>query len=242
MLTTLSIVSHNQISLVNNLLKTIDEHTSEKLEIIITLNTPKDSASHILKTRHKTKIIKNRHKRGFGENHNRAFSCSKGDYFCVMNPDIILVNDIIGGIVSFAQKNCPENFGVIAPKLLDSKGNLQDNSRLIPSPKDLFFRLFIRDYSRWISLNPDWVAGMFMFFNKYAFEDVGGFDEKYYMYCEDMDICCRLKEKGYKVIYNPKFCAIHNAQRNNRKNLKHAYWHAQSLFKFYLNNKGFPCS
>ena len=78
----------------------------------------------------------------------------------------------------------------------------------------------------------DWVAGMFVVFRRSAFEAVGGFDERYFMYMEDADICRRLRAVGYEVIVDKATIAVHDARRASRANLQHLRWHLRSALRF----------
>jgi GT2 family glycosyltransferase len=78
----------------------------------------------------------------------------------------------------------------------------------------------------------DWAAGMFLLFDSAAYRSVGGFDERYFMYLEDADICHRLWAKGRRVIAAPSVSVVHDAQRASRRSLKHMRWHGASMARF----------
>ncbi|EGR3506856.1 glycosyl transferase family 2, partial [Vibrio parahaemolyticus] len=72
------------------------------------------------------------------------------------------------------------------------------------------------------------------------YKKLNGFDENYFMYCEDIDLCYRSKQEGESVLYLPNISAIHFAAHNNRKLLsKHFYWHLKSVFRFLITSKIF---
>ena len=73
---------------------------------------------------------------------------------------------------------------------------------------------------------------MFLLFDAAAYRSVGGFDERYFMYLEDADICRRLWSKGRRVLAAPSVSVVHDAQRASSYNLKHMYWHGISMVKF----------
>lgn len=85
---------------------------------------------------------------------------------------------------------------------------------------------------------PDWVAGMFMLFPSAAFEAVGGFDENFYLYYEDVDICVRLRHLGYRVAVMRGASVVHNARRDSRRCLRFARWHAASMARYFWKHWG----
>ena len=82
------------------------------------------------------------------------------------------------------------------------------------------------NFPNWIDiLYPDWVGGMFMLFSREMFSAIRGFDERYFLYYEDVDLCARLTLRGYKVCLTPKSKVIHQAQRTSHRNLRYLRWH-----------------
>jgi GT2 family glycosyltransferase len=83
--------------------------------------------------------------------------------------------------------------------------------------------------------HPDWVAGMFMLFRTETLRSVGGFDERYFLYYEDVDLCARLRERGLEVTVCPAASVIHAARRESRSNPRYAFWHLRSALRFLLS-------
>ena len=82
---------------------------------------------------------------------------------------------------------------------------------------------------------PDWIAGMFMLFKSSDYLKLGGFDQSYFMYCEDMDICARMKDLGLNYAVQKNICVVHEARRDSSKKLKYFNWHIKSLLRFWFN-------
>ena len=79
----------------------------------------------------------------------------------------------------------------------------------------------------------DWIAGMFMIIPRAVFSEVGGFDhERFFMYYEDVDICRRVRNLGYEIVYDPSQSVIHDAQRASRRSFQHMKWHLTSMFRY----------
>jgi GT2 family glycosyltransferase len=176
---------------------------------------------------------------GFGANHNQAFKSSHGDYFCILNPDIRLLDCPFPVLIESLKK---AGVGVVAPLVLSPVGSIDDSARHFPSFKKIFLKLFTR---RWTSdyalnndpINVDWVAGMFMLFTKKTFEHLNGFNERYFLYYEDVDICARLNLAGLKVMVNPAARVVHYAQHSSHRSLKYLRWHISSLYRFLTSHE-----
>jgi hypothetical protein len=172
--------------------------------------------------------------KGFGANHNAAFARCRTPFFCVANPDVRLgadpfpaLRDALGGARA----------GVAGPLVRAPDGRIEDSARRYPTAGALLAKLF-RDRREPEyatdrgTLEVDWVAGMFMLFRSESFAAVGGFDERYFLYYEDADICRRLRGAGRSVLYVPGAEVVHDARRASRRNPRLALHHAASAWRF----------
>ena len=82
-------------------------------------------------------------------------------------------------------------------------------------------------------LYPDWVAGMFMVLRSETFRAAGGFDEGYFLYYEDVDLCWRLQRSGLRAALLPTVRAIHDARRSSHRKLRYLLWHGKSMLRFF---------
>lgn len=230
-----SIVSHSHGAMVVSLVQSLLEFEQVD-EILVTLNVP-ESFPEIGDSR--VRVFKNSCAKGFGANHNAAFKASSGDFFCVLNPDIVLSTNPFPLLIDVLDKAV---IGVVAPIVVDGKGVPEDSVRDFLTPLSLIKRILgitCRHHStrrRIATNNPDWVAGMFMLFRSEAYSQVSGFDERYFMYCEDADICTRLWNQSLGVSLCPSVSVIHNAQRASRRNLKHLIWHITSMSRYFVTH------
>jgi len=233
---TVSIVSHGHDRIVSHLIDALHARCPEVREIIVTLNIA-DPASRMLHDRPGVHLIENRQPRGFGANHNNAFKQSKAPFFCVLNPDIAIVENPFPALLSALKR---KNAALTAPIVLAPNGNIEDNLRRFPTLASLLFKLIARDKGRYPQqagqtvVHPDWVAGMFMLFRRKAYHAVGGFDERYFLYYEDVDICARLWRTGLRVTATTEARVIHDAQRASHRNLRHLRWHLGSAARYLL--------
>jgi N-acetylglucosaminyl-diphospho-decaprenol L-rhamnosyltransferase len=217
----LSIVSHGQFPLVKNLLDTLEKYCKNTIEVLLTINIPENLPKSFSEYSFPVYLITNKAPRGFGANHNTAFKQAKYDFFCVLNPDIKLIENPFFPLIA-------------APAIINERGELQDNARKFLTLPRLFKRILGNKKQQNISSYPDWIGGMFMLFRKEIYKEIHGFDENYYLYCEDMDLCMRLRKKNYQVYYNSAVKVIHYAQKQSHKNIRYFIWHLQSLLLYFL--------
>ncbi|QWD25389.1 glycosyltransferase family 2 protein [Polynucleobacter paneuropaeus] len=233
---TFSIVSHGQGALIRSLLSDIKLRVGVTYEILITINIPEDEFFLSDFKNFPITIIRNKVPKGFGENHNKAFFKSRGNFFAVVNPDIRLLEDL--EVKQLLVQFLDPCIGVISPAVFSSDGVLQDSARKFPTIGSLMLRrcgINKPDYIYGVRpFDVEWVAGMFMVFSRSSFKLVGGFDSRYFMYMEDADICRRLSQLGLKVVVVPSIKVIHDARRASRRNFQHFIWHCKSAALFLL--------
>jgi GT2 family glycosyltransferase len=233
---TISIVSHLQIDLVFELLNDVEKYSYENINVILTLNLSEELGFQLSGYSFPIKIIKNVNPKGFGANHNQAFKYCDTPYFCVLNPDIRLREDPFKRLLAELEEH---SAGLIAPKVINSLGSIEDSVRTFPTPlsilKKLLFKKFSADYATdKIIVNPDWVGGMFMLFRSDAFRQIGGFDERYFLYYEDVDISRTLHQNGKNIIYTPNTAVIHEARRTSHKSIRYLLLHLSSMLRFFI--------
>jgi N-acetylglucosaminyl-diphospho-decaprenol L-rhamnosyltransferase len=234
----ISIVSHGHASFVEKLLSQISRlDSSSDLEVFLTLNTSErrlslEEFSHLNLT-----VVQNNSVKGFGANHNSSFELSKGEWFCVMNPDITFVDDPFPGLIIEAEKT---KASIVAPPVKSTAGVYEHNARSFPTPVSIFQKLLgLKPKKYSFKCNEDtqyvdWLAGMFMLFKSEDFARLGGFDEKYHLYYEDVDICARAWNQDMKVVLSPVNGVIHDAQRSSHHDPRYFFLHLKSMcFYFY---------
>ena len=241
-LISISIVSHNQG---NILVKVIEDLvrlcSGTRIEVFLTKNIPEPLPFDTAALPFPVMVIENHGPKGFGANHNAAFDCARAEWFCVMNPDIRLLSNPFPALLDEAARRAA---AVVAPAVLNSAMQVDDSIRRFPTPLALAGRLLGRGDGRYQfvvndeSFSADWVAGMFMLFRADDYRVVGGFDESFFLYCEDVDICARLWKAGRTVLACPKVQVEHDARRTSRKNVRYMTWHLASMARYFLKRWG----
>lgn len=234
----ISVVSHGQGDLVGRVLADLAGFVdATRFEVILTKNIPERLPFSVEDLPYPVKIVENVVPKGFGANHNAAFRLAAGRWFCVTNPDIRLNDNPFQALLE-----CLHNpgAGVAAPLALGAQDEIEDSPRRFPSPLKILCKAIGgckgSDYA--ITESPiysDWVGGMFMLFPCSVYEKAGGFDERYFLYYEDVDLCARLRLMGHEVILCPRAKVVHQARRSSHRNLRYLRWHLGSMMRFFLS-------
>ena len=226
---TASIVSHGHGKLVSGLFEDLMRYP-EVGKVMITQNVPEEIDYGI---NERLRFRVNKQPMGYGANQNGAFRDSSAPFFCVLNPDIRFKKNPFPELL--ASFNNP-SVALVAPKIITPAGQVEDSARKFPTLRSLVSKAVGRNNGTYFKLNssPDWVGGMFMLFRSDVFREIGGFDEKFFLYYEDVDICWRLRQKGYEIKLVPSVEVIHDARRESRKNWRYARWHLASMARYLI--------
>ena len=232
-----SVVSHGQIELVEILLRDLAAHVKTPIEFLLTVNVPETPPMGLSQFAFPTRVLCNAEPRGFGANHNAAFRESRSEFFCVMNPDIRIEHDPFPALLACLQD---WRAGVVAPLIRSPSGAIEDSARHFPTPWTILRKTVhaspkVEYPVRGNPVYPDWVAGMFMLFPREVFAEIGGFDEKYFLYYEDVDLCARLTSRGRRVVLCPAATVVHEARRQSRHSFRYLRWHLVSMVRFFLS-------
>ena len=184
---------------------------------------------------------------GYGKAHNIAIHKSieqNADYHLVVNPDISFDPEILTKIVLFMNENA--EIGHLMPKVFYPDGNIQYLCKLLPTPFDLFFRRFLPE--KWTRermnrfemresgydrlMDVPYLSGCFMFLRVAALKEVGTFDERFFMYPEDIDLTRRIHRK-YRTVFYPEVSIVHHHAQSSYKSGKMMWIHAFNLMKYF---------
>ncbi len=220
------IVNYNVKVFLQNLLDSILKASKEiQTEIIIVDNASDDGSVEFLKENYPSvKLIVNSTNLGFGKANNIALREAKGKFILLLNPDTIVAEDTFIKMINFFNEN--SEAGLAGCKILNPDGTLQlPCRRSFPGPWTSFTkvtglstlfpksRIFARYNLTYLDENQtyevDAISGSFMMMRKEVYEKIGGFDEQFFMYGEDLDLCYRIQKAGFKVYYVHSTQIIH---------------------------------
>lgn len=251
------ILNYKQKGFVLNCLKSINEAdwSGLKYEVIVADNNSEDSLGEILAWQNpEVKFIQNGANLGMGAGNNRGIKKAVGDYVVIMNPDTLAQRDTFKKLFDYMEAN--KEVGVVGPMQLNPDQSIQDSCyrwhglltplyRRTPlgnfafAKKDLDNYL-MNDFDHQSIREVDWLLGSFLFCRKSALDEVGYFNDSYFMYFEDTDLCRRFWKKGYKVVYNPNVKIIHNHTRQSAQiawykffTNKATRWHIASWLRYF---------
>lgn len=228
---TVSVVSHGHGAMVMRLLSDLARCPGVET-IILTLNI----AERFDELPDNVVVIRNPSPKGFGANHNAAFAHCRSSHFCVLNPDVRLPADPFPVLVESLERN---RAALVAPLVVTSEGSREDSLRHFPSPASLALKAFgMGDGSYNVQASsaefaPDWIAGMFMLFDTRDFAELGGFDEAFFLYYEDVDLCARVWASGRRIVACPGVSVIHDAQRASRRVWRYRRMHFVSMLRYF---------
>lgn len=229
---TLSLVSHGQGPLCAALLRDLATLAPPAVaKLVLTLNIPEPWPDvHALPFA--VEVVRNPRPLGFGANHNQAFARASTAYFAVLNPDLRLRVDPFPALL---ESLADPSVGLAAPEVLEADGSVADFARPLVSPWEVIRRRFAHGKPPLGPDDFDWVAGMFLLLPSATFAALGGFDTRYIMYCEDADLCARLRLRGLRLSVVRAVQVTHLAQRASRRSLRPMLLHVSSLARFWTS-------
>jgi len=254
------IVSYNVKEYVNHAIDSILRSSIDNYEIIVVDNHSFDGTVEYIEQYHpEVNVIANQENIGFGKAINQAEKVANGDYYLILNPDTVIQENTIETLLNYMEQN--ENVGMVGPKILNSDGTLQAAcKRSFPTLKVAVPKLLGLDVlfpnSKWAGkynlsyLDPDQInkvdaiSGSCMFIRKELFQDLRGFDETFFMFGEDLDICFRIWQAGFEIHYLPTTQIIHYQGESVKSapfDSINAFYSAMILFadKHFSTSQGF---
>ena len=235
MIFSIIITSYNTKKLTKECIDSVFLHCDENdFEIIVVDNNSHDGSAEMLQNDFgkKIKLIINKNNAGFGAANNLGAKSAKGDYLFFLNSDTIIESDILKPMFNNFKKN--SKIGIISPKLLNGERiNQFDAYGEFPTLiKTISEKIIKQKANTGEPSSADWVSGAALVIRKNLFDTLEGFDEKFFMYFEDIDLCKRVKESGYGVNVFPKVEVIHFGGQSfkSHKRKKDYYYKSQDFY------------
>ncbi len=214
----------------NSILSTI-KSTTYSFEVIVVDNASQDETITILRQFPEVKVIENNENYGFSKANNIAVQNSNGNILFFINPDTVLQSTEVFR-ATYELFSTYEKIGAVGIKLLDENAKSFLSGFSFEPWWSAFFSLvtlgfvdlrIVKDKKFLIKaqdsnhpIEVDWVSGGAMFVKREVFMEVSGFDEKFFLYSEDVDICKRIKDKGYRILYLPFIEALHFGSHSSK--------------------------
>jgi len=254
------IVSYKMKGLTLNCIKSIKEADWAGLnyEIIVVDNNSGEHLGDILAWQYpEIKFIQSSSNVGMGAGNNLGIARAQGKYVVVMNPDTIAMRDTFKTLYNYMEAN--PKVGVVGPKQFNPDKTVQNSSFrwhsiLTPIWRRTFLgvrfgardmqRFSMSDFDKKSIREVDWLLGSFLFMRGSALKQVGGFDDRFFLYFEDTDLCRRFHLKNWQVVFNPETSIIHNHNRESARTPWYKFFtstttrtHIASWFKYLIKWK-----
>ena len=218
-------------------------------EIIVVDNHSWDDSCEMMKQRFPNiTLIENKENSGFPKGNNMGVAVAQGEYLCILNPDTVVAEDTFVKVLTFAKQQA--DLGIVGCKLIDGTGNfLPESKRGVPTPWVAFTKItglykffpntsiFNKYYAQHISENEtgkvDILVGAFMVIKRDLYLEVGGFDEKCFMYSDDIDLSYTVLQKGKSNYYFHDTSVIHYKGESTIKDGTYMRRFREAMYFFY---------
>ena len=239
------IVTYNNMPTIDNAVKSLLECTAASFELFVVDNGSTDGTpEYIEKNYPSVTVIRTDKNIGFGAGHNFILDKLNSEYHAIINPDIIVKNDVISKMAEYLDEN--PDIGLLSPEIRFPDGRLQVlgkrnpslpylvSSRLRgsgePSAKLREYAMLDKDLSK--PLDIENATGCFMFIRTALFKEIGGFDKRYFMYFEDCDLTREVNRRS-RAVYYPEATVYHEWGRESKKNFRLKLIQITSMFNYF---------
>ncbi|ASB47796.1 glycosyltransferase family 2 protein [Alkalitalea saponilacus] len=242
------IVTYNSIPFIGLTLASLLKKPHPRCEIIVVDNNSTDGTVEYIKSSFpQITVIQNHHNPGFGIACNQGMAEARGAFFLMLNPDTIVPEDVVEKILDFMTLH--PGCGAMGVKMIDGNGRyLPESKRGLPTFSRSAFRML--GLAKWFPSSHRFsgyylghlpvdkinkieiLSGAFMVLTRTAIEKCGGFDERFFMYGEDIDLSWRIKEAGFDVYYNPDITIIHFKGESTTRDVRYlgVFYEAMEIF------------
>lgn len=240
------ILSYNTKDLTIKCLKSIYNQYKKQLEdgdfeVIVVDNASADGSAAMVRNNFRNVVlVENKKNVGFSKGNNIGAKKARGEYLLSLNSDTEVQDDGLSGMIAFLEAH--PAVGILGGRLKNTDGSLQKSAGVFYNLSNLFLMLFGGERVGILRKSPsrimqvDWVSGAFMMIRKELFEKLKGFDEHFFMYMEDMEICFRAKKFGFSTYFYPNVNVLHKELRSSNRAfaILHIY---EGLLYFYKKHK-----
>lgn len=246
------IVSYNSREELLGCLFALRDHVSVPHEIVVVDNQSGDGSVDAVRAAHpQVKVLQNDENLGFAKANNRGFQATSAPYILVLNSDALVRPGTVEGLLALLEER--EEVGLVGPRTLNTDGSVQVSFGPMLTPvREFFQRRLVRGVrerrrrhmeraerlSR-VEHEPVWVSASCFLARREALAAVGGFDEEFFLYEEDVDLCVRLRAAGWSVLFTPQFEVVHRlgASMESARDRARLEYHRSHL-RFYAKHNG----
>jgi N-acetylglucosaminyl-diphospho-decaprenol L-rhamnosyltransferase len=232
---TVSVVSHQQIELCQDLITRLNNYCSEHIaQIVLTHNLPENQQVES----QKIALIEifNKQPQGFGANHNQAIANVRTPFTLIINPDILFEYDFLAPQLDWfaaAINKAGPPLVMTSPVVMNPDGSQANFARNLYTPREIWTQRKLKMPVPF--KQAAWLAGMCWLVKTDRFKNISGFDARFFMYCEDADFCGRLRLTGDGFEVCTESIVIHDARRSSHHSLKYTLIHLRSALRLWTS-------
>lgn len=251
------IVSWNVRELLKRALQAmLDDTRAERIEIIVVDNASRDGTVEMLRENFpNARVIANAENVGFTRGNNQALQIAQGRYLFLVNPDTEIQRGAARALIEFMDASANARVGIVGPQLVYPDGAIQSSRRRFPKFSTALFEStkleqwfprnrLITDYrllntDNYQTQDVDWVVGAALFARRAVYEQIGGLDERFFMYSEELDWCKRTKDAGWRVVYFPNARVLHHEAKSSDqvRAQRDIYFHSSKV-RYFKKHRG----
>ncbi|MCC6606378.1 MAG: glycosyltransferase family 2 protein [Anaerolineae bacterium] len=225
------IVSWNVRELLANCLRSVLAQTGLALQVIVVDSASSDGSPELVAEQFpQVELVACQENVGFPRGNNLGLERANGRFILLLNPDTIVHGDALARMVSYLQQH--PAVGVVGPQLLNDDGSVQSSRRRFPTlwtavfestwlqpfaPQAVLDHYYVRDVGDGETAVVEWVMGACLMTRQEVVAQVGGLDEAYFMYSEELDYCRRIHQAGWQVVYYPEAQVTHLSGKSSEQ-------------------------
>jgi N-acetylglucosaminyl-diphospho-decaprenol L-rhamnosyltransferase len=246
------VVNHNAGDFLRRCLASTEAAAGDiAVEVVVVDNASRDGSASAVARDSETRLIENRGNRGFAAAANQGIAANDAPFVFLLNPDAEITGGTLAALVKVARER--PRAGAIGCLVRNPNGTIQPSARRIPGLLESLMHAFLgpflpgnrwsrsytmADWDRGSEREVEWISGSAMLLRREALDEVGAFDEGYYMYVEDVDLCTRLRSAGWKVLFSPEVEVVHEIGVSARgQSRRMAFAHSASIYRYFEKHR-----
>lgn len=247
------VVNYNTGEYLTRCLRSAHESAGDaRLEVVVVVdNASRDGSGEAAAAATPgTRLIANAENRGFGAACNQGIRATRAPFVLLLNPDAEILAGTLGGLLKVALDH--PRAGAIGPLVRDPDGGIYPSARKVPSlgeglghafvgllkPDNRFSRAYtMAGWDRRSERRVEWVSGCCMLLRRSALDEVGLLDERFFMYVEDVDLCTRLRQAGWDVLFTPELEVEHVGAVSTGGSRRMTFEHSRSIYKYFVKHQ-----
>jgi len=244
------VVTYNSRSVIAVCLESFARHTArDACEVIVVDNCSGDGTAAFVESDYPwVRLVRSPMNAGLSAGLNAGVAASSGQFIAFINPDVRFECDVTATLVAYLRAHV--DAGVVAPKLLNDDGTLQLSCRAFPGYATVLFNRYslltrlmpsnrrsreylMSDFDHATVRDVDWVSGAALMFPRRVFDELGGWDEGFFLFNEDVDFCRRAHDAGYRVVYDPEVAVYHAIGISKSASARIIVERHRSMWRYY---------